>query len=256
MTALEAVQPVLFDGMTGIAIKRSLPRLLIGKPYGPRKPSLRQTLFKPRLKRLSNQEFQFVLDFFLPQPEFTLDAMDEAVAAPVAITKRRWRPSADAVERQLDLLLPLEDLEEVVEDLSTDDHKALGRNVLAIHDKLIEISLHAMADDRCSDELRFEILNWIAHPGYENGVLLPFSFEACCICTGTESDEMRLRIKRMFAEEIRRLITLDEEKAAAALELRRLAALDEERAVAAFESFVGSTLYHIDLLSHAQATQE
>lgn len=200
MTALIAVQPVLFDGMTGISIKRSLPRLTVRKPYGPRKPSMRQSLFKPRLRRLSNEEFQFALDFFLPQPEFIPAASVQVKAAPSAQPQRSWRPPANAVERQLELLLPPEELEAVIDDLSTDDHKALARNVIAIHDKLIEISLHALADDRCSDDLRFEILNWIAHPGYENGVLLAFSFEACCMCTGTDSEEMRLRLKRMFAD--------------------------------------------------------
>lgn len=236
MTALIAVQPVLFDGMTGLTIKRSLPRLSMRKPYGPRKPSLRQRLFVPRLRRLSNEEFQFALDFFLPQPEFIPGATDEVMAAPSALPSRTWRPPANAVERQLELLLPSDELEDF-EDLSTDDHKALARNVLAIHDKLLEVSLHAMGDDRCSDELRFEILNWIAHPGYESGVLLPFSFEACCICTGTDSEEMRLRIKRMFADEIRRLL-----------------GIDEEIAVSRFSSLVASALRHIDLISHIQAT--
>jgi len=240
MTALIAVQPVLFDGMTGISIKRSLPRLTVRKPYGPRKPSMRQSLFKPRLRRLSNEEFQFALDFFLPQPEFIPAASVQVKAAPSAQPQRSWRPPANAVERQLELLLPPEELEAVIDDLSTDDHKALARNVIAIHDKLIEISLHALADDRCSDDLRFEILNWIAHPGYENGVLLAFSFEACCMCTGTDSEEMRLRLKRMFADEIRRLVSLHSDESADA----PAAPVDT------------TAVPPPDLLSHELATQE
>lgn len=205
MTAVEAVQPVLFDGMTGIPIKRSLPRLASTRTRGPRKPSMRQSLFKPRTKRLSTEEMQFVLDFFLPPSDPIPAVMEAAAPASVPTQPRTWRPPANAVERQLELLTPPEELDAGLDDLSTDDHKALARNVLAIHDKLIEVSLHALGDDRCSDDLRFEILNWIAHPGYEDGVLLPFSFEACCICTGTDAEEMRIRLKRMFSAEIKRL---------------------------------------------------
>lgn len=197
MTAIEAIQAVLFEGMEDIPVKNRLPNMFSsGWRRGPRKPSSKLHVYRPR-RRLADDEMQLVLAFFMPPEEPLQNAQPKL---------RTWRPPSQAVERQLEMRLPTE--AEFIEEQFTEDHRALESNLVAIHDKLIEVSLHALGDERCSDEIRYEILNWVAHPGFEAGRLLPFSFEACCQATGVDSEEMRVRIKRMFIDEIRRLVSL------------------------------------------------
>jgi len=66
----------------------------------------------------------------------------------------------------------------------------------SIHENILIQSLHLLQDGRTLPKTKLEIIDWIAAPILPANELRndPFSFQACCLCAGVDTEEMRDQI--------------------------------------------------------------
>lgn len=64
-------------------------------------------------------------------------------------------------------------------------------DVYAIHESMLIHGLHALKDSRLSDRQFEQIIGWIAEPLLAMEDPEPFSFAACCLCTGVDAETMQ-----------------------------------------------------------------
>ncbi|MHB8697767.1 MAG: hypothetical protein ACYC9J_06985 [Sulfuricaulis sp.] len=64
-------------------------------------------------------------------------------------------------------------------------------DVYAIHESMLIQSLHALKDTRLGEKQFEQIIGWIAEPLLAVEDPEPFSFAACCLCTGVDAEMMQ-----------------------------------------------------------------
>lgn len=64
-------------------------------------------------------------------------------------------------------------------------------DIYAIHEAMLIQTLHSLKDTRIGEERFDQVINWIAEPLLAKEDPEPFSFAACCACTGVDAETMQ-----------------------------------------------------------------
>lgn len=64
-------------------------------------------------------------------------------------------------------------------------------DIYAIHEYMLISSLESFNDSRLSEKRIRQIVSWIAEPLFRAADPEPFSFAACCLCTGVDPEKMQ-----------------------------------------------------------------
>lgn len=84
------------------------------------------------------------------------------------------------------------DSDDDINDVAVETFEWTDRDIFALHDGVLERSLHALLDGRASDVQKAEVWAWVHAPLVpKDHPMTPFSYQACCACTGVDPTELQ-----------------------------------------------------------------